>query len=82
MPPLKRMGEFPNGSGGRDRTDQNSLGNQALEGLLSHILSHGADSLANIENPDVRLLARVVHKWSILNHSLKMAILAIVDSNN
>lgn len=70
------------GSGGRDRTDQKPLENQAFESLLARILTLGADSSLECENPDLRLFARVVHKWPTLNKSLKLAVLAIVDSTN
>ncbi len=39
-----------------------------------------AEGLSPLSSPDLRLLLRVVEKWPSLNGSLKLAILAIVES--
>jgi hypothetical protein len=43
-------------------------------------LSDLGDPLSPHSSPDFRLLLRVAEKWPTLNGSLKLAILAIVDS--
>jgi hypothetical protein len=37
-------------------------------------------ALSPLSSPDLRLLLRVAEKWPSLNGSLKLAILAIIDS--
>jgi hypothetical protein len=38
------------------------------------------DPLSPLSSPDFRLLLQVAEKWPTLNGSLKLAILAIIDS--
>ncbi len=76
--PLKTRDIY--GSGGRDRTDPNTIDFQWVAGLVSARASGEAFEVGHLAPPDRLLLARVVDAWPRLHGSLKLAILAIVEA--
>lgn len=72
---------FNNGSGGWDRTNALRIDYQRVSEPVSAIVSGAPPGWNELPEADRTLLGRVIQSWATLNGSLKLAVLAIVDSH-